>query len=314
VVSLNTKNELVRRKASHHAIDGDPIAVLTNPDRRISDLESLRDRNILAPADIMKDLDLDIDRDTHLHDVVAVQRHGLQDGIRFQNRARWVSNSGVFKEWINSGKSALLFIQGRGSFQRTSPLSFLVSLLYDNIQQQSGTLVLPFFCGRRPEDSEVSGPMAMARAFFAQLLALYETTHVEDTEKHPLMTFLEAQYIMRMKEKEDSLDAYITAIIQLIFELRPTSKAIFVLIDGVDFLDSDWTDEILEFIHRLDIMVRKARKRTRAGAIGGPVKVLLTASTRSRCSTVATKTGILLDVPEDMSGEKNGFEKFVHKV
>jgi hypothetical protein len=67
---LNTRNELVRRKASHIAIDGGAIAVLIHPDRRISDLESLRDHNVLAPADIMKDLDL--------HDIVAVQRHGLQ--------------------------------------------------------------------------------------------------------------------------------------------------------------------------------------------------------------------------------------------
>ena len=279
-----------------------------NPDRRISDLISHRDRNTLAPVTIMKDLDLNINRDTHLHEFIAVQRHGLQEGINFQNRARWVSSSAVFQDWINSSNSAVLFIQGRGSFQRTSPLSFLVSLLCDNLRDQPGVLVVPFFCGRRSADPGETGPMAMARAFFVQMLALYDATHPENASESPMMNFLEAQHIMRMKEY--SIEAYLTAIRELILKLRQHLKAVFVLIDGIDFFDGEWNDEVLEFIDGIGKVVSKARKR-----VGGPVKVLLTASpSRSRCFTARSQTGILLDVPEDMSGERNGLEKLSHKV
>jgi len=260
----------------------------------------------------MRDLDLDIDRDTHLSDVVAVQRHGLQNDISFQNRARWVSTSTGFQTWISSRESASLIVQGRSSFQRTSPLSFLVSLLCENLQNQPGAVVLPFFCGRRSTIAGVSGPMAIARAFFVQLLSLYQSSQSENTNERRLMGFLEAQYVMRMEQ--DSLEAYITAISQLTNELRRDSKAVFILVDGADFFDSEWKDDMVEFILALEKVVRKARKRTRAGAVGGPVKVLLTASTRSRCFMVATKTSILLDVPEDVSGERNSFEKFLHMV
>jgi len=214
----------------------------------------------------MQDLDLDIDRDTHLSDVVAVQRHGLQNDISFQNRARWVSTSIGFQIWISSREGASLIVQGRSSFQRTSPLSFLISLLCENLQNQPGASVLPFFCGRRSAIADVSGPMVIAIAFLVQLLASHESPQAENTNERRLMEFLEAQYVMHMKQ--DSLEAYTTAISQLIHQLRRDSKAVFILVDGVDFFYSEWKDDMVEFILALEKVVRKARKRTRAGAVG----------------------------------------------
>jgi hypothetical protein len=254
-----------------------------------------------------------MERDTHLSDILVVQRYGLQDSISFRNRASWVSQTSEFQDWINSNESALLFVQGHNSsFERTSPLSFLVSLLCDNLQDQPGALVLPFFCGRETAKPRVSGPMTMTRAFFVQMLASYDLAHVKDTNERPLMSFLEAQHIMRMKE--DNLDAYIVALGQLILELRQESKAIFILVDGIDFFDTKWKDEVLKFIRGLNKVIRKAGKRACAGAVGGPVKVLLTASTQSRCFTTATKSAVVLEVPEDITGEENSFEKFTRSA
>jgi hypothetical protein len=105
--------------------------------------------------------------------------------------------------------------------------------------------------------------------------------YTEDTNERPFMSFMEAQHIMRLKE--DCLDAYIAALGELILELRRESQAIFVLVDGLDFFDSEWNDEVLQFIRGLNKVIKKARKQACAGEVGGPVKVLLTTSTQSRC-------------------------------
>jgi hypothetical protein len=136
--------------------------------------------------------------------------------------------------------------------------------------------------------------------------------YTEDTNERPFMSFMEAQHVMRLKE--DYLDAYIAALGELILELRRESQAIFVLVDGVDFFDSEWNDEVLRFIRGLYKVIKKARKQACAGEVGGPVKVLLTTSTQSRCFTMATKSAVVLEVPEGITGERNSFEKFMQNT
>ncbi|KAI4619219.1 uncharacterized protein J4E87_007807 [Alternaria ethzedia] len=306
----NLKEELKRERLSlenYSKFERISPSPRTDPrlERRISELEERVAKTALTPKDLMKELDLDRSEHTHVPEVSTVLKDGLNSPTKYQNRAGWVGNTTEFRNWLGGrDKSQILCIQGHGEFEKTSPLSFLIALLYEKLERTPRTLVLPFFCGL----SRVrSGPVIMLRAFFIQLLAACNAHGATDEEGLPLLSFLGHDDVANMEDM--CLETYQNAVVQLLRELRREHKAIFILIDAVDFYDSDWGDEMDDFMKNMRKLVRSSNKAA-DGTSGGVLRVLVTASTWSKRFSTPKKPMVLLDLPEHLDGSMDGFERF----
>jgi hypothetical protein len=144
--------------------------------------------------------------------------------------------------------------------------------------------------------------MALVRAMLAQILALPKTTDIIDGKRRSPLSLLVDDQIMGMKDGD--LSAYMAVISALILELQVHLKVILILVDGIDFFRSDWEDEVQEVIQGLSRVAFQ-----RQGLIGGPLKVLFTASTRSHCFEPSTRIPVVLEMPTDIKAHAD-FAKF----
>jgi hypothetical protein len=137
----------------------------------------------------------------------------------------------------------------------------------------------------------------------AQILALDELTDMIDRKGRSPLSFLGNNQLMYMKDGD--FNVYMAAISALVFELRVGFDASFILVDGIDFFDPDREVEIQELIRGLSKVVKACRKQERQGqgCIGGPLKVLFTASTQSHCFVSSTKSSVVLEMPEHIEGQ-----------
>jgi hypothetical protein len=262
-------------------------------------------KTAITPAHLMKELKLNPAKHTHVSEVPMVLKHGLNSSTKFMNRAGWAANTTEFRDWLGgTDKSQMLCIQGHGGFETTSPLSFLISLVYEKLEQAPGTLVLPFFCGR---STVSSGPAIMARALFVQVLALCDANGYTGERGRPLLSFLGHDEKAQMKELDT--EAYTGALAHLLRDLRKQYSAMFLLIDAVEFYDSEWEDEMDDFVKSMRKLVKSFNKPD-DGTSGGVLRVLLTASSWSNRFLSPPKSLVVLDVPEYVDGSLDGFERF----
>jgi hypothetical protein len=251
----------------------------------------------------MKELDLDQAEHTHVSEAAMVLQYGLNSLSAFQNRAGWVSNTVEFRNWLGGPrKSQILCIQGHGGLHMTSPLSFLIALLHEKLEKAPRTLVLPFFCGR---STVSSGPAIMLRAFFVQLIALYDVHgNVEENER-PLLPILGPEDIQNMQEV--CYEPYAKAVTLLLRNLQKDYNAIFIMIDAVDFYDSEWHEEMAEFLRSMRKLAKEFNKLDNGL---GVLRVMMTASSWSTCFLSSCRSVVVLDVPDHIDGHMDGFERF----
>ena len=206
----------------------------------------------------MKELNLEPDKHTHTSEVPMVLKHGqdVYSPTNFRIRAEWVDKTSKFQDWLGGpDESRILCIQGHGIIETTSPMSLLISLLYVKLEQAPRTLVLPFFCGI----SKASyGPKSMLRALLAQLLDLCNTHGYTGKGGLPILSFLGHEERAQLKE-QDCL-TYTGVLALLLQELRKEYSAIFILIDGVDFYDSEFEEDIDDFVEGMRQLVERLNK------------------------------------------------------
>jgi len=253
----------------------------------------------------MRELRLKPKKHTHVQETSVVLKDGLNSSAKFQERAGWVGSNSRFQAWLGGKKdSQMLCVQGRGDFDRTSPLSFLTSFLYERLVTEPRTLVLPFFCGR----SKVGDGLAtMLRALVVQLLDVCKTHGYTGERGRPILSFLRHEERAQMKQNDCA--TYTKVLAQLLRELRKEYSAIFILIDGIDFYDSRFGEEIDDFVKSMRKLVKLFNKSDDE-ALGGVLRVLLTTATWSRRFNSPAKPLAVIDVPENTEGSMDGFERF----
>ena len=277
----------------------------TRLEQEILELRDQFAKAVITPKCLMRDLRLKPKKHTHLQETSMVLKDGLNSSAKFQERAGWAGTNRRFQAWLGGeNNSQMLCVQGRGDFDRTSPLSFLISILHERLVTAPRTLVLPFFCGR----GKVSdGPVVMLKALVVQLLSICDAEGHTGEKGRPILSFLGHEE-RRQLNVQDCV-AYTKVLTQLLRELRKKYDAIFILIDGVDFYDSDFEDEIDDFVKSMRKLVKSLNKPD-AEALGGVLRVLLTTATRSSRFDSPAKPLVVIDVPEYIEGSMDGFERF----
>jgi hypothetical protein len=244
-------------------------------------------------------------------DMKLILSFGLDESISFQSRSRWISNTSEFSEWMKSSDAKALFVEGHGGFEKMSPLSFFITLLYESLLKVPDTLVLSFFCGlntKNNRDTAMTGPMIMAKALFAQLLAQDGLESSNEADDDPPLSLLSMELVSRMCK--NSHEAYMPALSQLLLKLGERYKAIFVMVDAVDFYDHEWKDELREFIRTMKGLTRGFNKQRKKRGGVGTFKLLVTASSRTTCFPSPRKSVAVVEVPEELDEEEESFEQF----
>jgi hypothetical protein len=241
----------------------------------------------------------------------SILSFGLDESISFQSRFCQISKTSEFSEWMKSSDAKALFVEGHGEFEKMSPLSFFITLLYESLLKVPDTLVPTFFCGlniKNSRDTAMTGPMVMAKALFAQLLALQALESSDETDDDPPLSLLSMELVTRMCK--NSHEAYMLALSQLLLRLGERYKAIFVMVDAVDFYDHEWKDELLDFIKTMKGLTRGFNKQRKKGGGVATFKLLVTVSSRTTCFPSPGKSVAVVKVPEELDEEEESFEQF----
>jgi hypothetical protein len=279
-------------------------------DREIRKLKSRLEQTSFTAADLTTFLKIGDIKSGHREDIKSVLSFGLDESISFQSRSRWISNASKFSEWMKSSDSKALFIEGHGEFERITPLSFFITLLHETLVKVPDTLVLTFFCGLNSKsyrDTGISGPTNMTKVLFAQLLALEGLDSGEEVDGDPPLSCLGVKVISRMCK--NSHIAYMLALSQLLLKLGERYKAIFIMVDAVDFYDNDWKDEMLNFTAMVKELTRDFNKQRKKRGYIGALKTLVTASSRTTCFPSPGKSVAVIEIPEELDEEQDSYEQ-----
>ena len=106
-------------------------------DGEIQDLKARLVQHTYTPESLAKLLDLKLESTEDIADIAAAHRLGVSESLEFQSRSRWVAQDPEFQDWVSSSRSKVLSIQGHAEMDKLSPLSFLVSLLHEQLEQGS---------------------------------------------------------------------------------------------------------------------------------------------------------------------------------
>jgi len=230
----------------------------------------------------------------------TVLASGITQRTRYQARSKFIADNQEFRDWYIASDSQFLCINGNFEQDSFSPTAFLASMIVDGFKSNpQDVLCLPFFCGLHTDtilcdDVEVSGPTLLLRTLIAQILCL------SDMDDKQYLSFLTEEKVEEMEDM--SKETYLDVLKQLIRCLMQEYKAVFIVLDGVEFYDSgknrSWMKKVMKHLARMT--------REEAG-VGGSLKVLMMAS--SYCSIFSRESGLeALDIPEEIECDGEGYE------
>ena len=256
-----------------------------------------------TPRSLIERLELGSSASALDSDLAVVQSAGLNESTStsFQSRSRYVTETPEFQKWLGRPKSAVLIVEGNEELESISSLSFLVALLYEKLERKPKVLALPIFCGMldnsTSDDFEaISWPTIMLRRLLAQLLERKEIDWEHGDRGRPCLSFIGQSTLAELEA--GSYTSHLTTMMRLISILIRMYDCIFIMIDGVDFVDEEAYDETKQLIDGLIQLVRATFLREK-GEVAGSIKVLWTASTHLEYRARSGKGVAVLDMPEE---------------
>jgi len=248
-------------------------------------------------------LELDLECDGHVDDIEEAQSTGLNEGPEFQYRAKWLAETSEFRHWLDSKKSGMLYAQGDGEQDSVSPISFLAALLHAKLLESDDVLVLPFFCGLHTggqfkDSDEMRGPLIMIRALLTQLLNLEGVDWANGSDGYPYLS-LKPDDISRLTD--GFFSTYLKLFNRLLAKLLGNYKAVFILLDGLDWYDSTWKRDVTRL--RKSLLRMTTSKQT-----VGVLKVFLGAATHLDSVPETDDDLVCVEIPEEIDGEGDSYE------
>ncbi|KAL9622667.1 MAG: hypothetical protein Q9160_002977 [Pyrenula sp. 1 TL-2023] len=313
--------EISKLRRQLEAVQFHTVEVRSPQRQRTLPPPSLYSRNAL-----IKELRLDINGDSTASDIKQILNVGNAEAYKYQDRARLLSEDTRFREWLTSASSVALLVQGNQELERISPLSFMAAMLLGSLSQVPGALVLSFFCGMHTYVAEdkvscpAAGPVAAVRDMLAQLLSLKTRADSSGSLGEELLGlhFLDTPTVNNMQKGR--IRPLLKTLATLIESLRSRFTAIFILIDGIEYYESerDYSKDtlrllkaLLELLHvgnfpsgdETEYQTPTAKQPTANGFI----KVLLTTPAHSRLAETVTDEDERIYMPENVDGDEGGF-------
>ncbi|KIW06452.1 uncharacterized protein PV09_02896 [Verruconis gallopava] len=165
-------------------------------------------------------------------------RQGTAQCSRFLAQAQWFLASSTFGEWIRSTKSSTILLKGgQPTMERYSPLTYVCAMFAERMSQEESVLVLPVFCGLVNWDEDEYNPdVAIFGFMIRQMLARSKIERLSSDMQRLVLSCLDKTTLNGMKRK--SSEAYKRAFRRLITQIRNAFSEIFIILDGIEFLET----------------------------------------------------------------------------
>lgn len=209
---------------------------------------------------------LQVSGDLPGRDLGRIIREGQSIDLIASHRA--IFEAQTFTDWWTAYISADLFIEGGRhtiSGGRTTPLSFMSSMV---IEQQTGkepAFPIHFFCGSHTSSTDpLKGPQGMMRSLISQIVRSFPVR----------LDFISSR---RSRQQLESLnfDTLCNCFGHLLQQL-PADTVLFCIIDGICFFErEEWAQECRKGVEEL-------RSLTKEDNLGPAFKLLITSPYRSR--------------------------------
>ncbi|KAF2232926.1 hypothetical protein EV356DRAFT_578003 [Viridothelium virens] len=273
-------------------------------DREIDALKKQIGEISWTPESLADTLDLVLDCNDHISDGGDVRNFGLNEEPQFQTRSKWIAETSGFRNWVSSSDSGMIYIQGNGELEPITPASFLSVLLEAKLLESDEVLVLQFFCGlhgggQLQDSDDSSGPLTMVRALLAQILSLDGVDWTQDASGYPYLSLNPADVSGLRKL---SFSTHLKVIGNILNQLQLCHKAIFIILDGLDWYDMTWGAEIKHLTKSLLRMVSSEQAT-------GVLKVFLSAATHLNYVPRADENFVSVEIPEEIFDEDDSFEE-----
>ncbi|KAL9094034.1 MAG: hypothetical protein Q9165_003704 [Trypethelium subeluteriae] len=280
------------------------IQTTKDKDRQIDTLKKQIGEISWTPESLADTLDLALDCNDHISDGNEVRNFGLNEEPQFQTRSKWIAETSEFRNWVDSYDSSIIYIQGNGELEPISPTSFLSVLLEAKLLESDKVLVLQFFCGlhsggQLQDSDDLSAPLTMIRALLAQVLSLDGIDWAQDAGGYPYLSLNPAD-ITRLHKL--SFSTHLKVIGSILNRLQVYHKAIFIIIDGLDWYDMTWGAEI-------KLLTKSLLRMVNSEQATGVLKVFLSAATHLNYVPMTDKRFVSVEIPEEIFDEGDSFEE-----
>jgi hypothetical protein len=246
-------------------------------------------------------------------DIGHAHSAGLESSTAFQSRSRAVSETPEFQKWLSRSRSAVLVVEGNEEeLASASPLSFLAALLHEKLLSNDKVLSLPYFgglldaTGTDDGAEPLSKPLVLLRCMLAQLLDNKAMDWEHGDKGRPCLSFVSQEYLSKLEAS--SYKIYLSIVADVLAVLLRVHDCIFMMIDGVDYLDDEYYAEMKQLLKALIKLVKAANARENPEVVGS-IKVLWTAGTHLEYRPRSEKGVVVLEMSEELSGEDSEFEE-----
>ncbi|OTA05567.1 hypothetical protein A9Z42_0062450 [Trichoderma parareesei] len=132
---------------------------------------------------LLLDLDAMTIQSAHKNALERILRNGLAMDAEEQKRVEWLMANESIGRWFNSTRPRKLLVNGFGSLDRITPMSFFCAMLIQILSSIGSVILLSHFCGLEmpevgsngPKDRRTSG---LLKSLLVQLVAQWETSNI----------------------------------------------------------------------------------------------------------------------------------------
>ncbi|KKP04180.1 hypothetical protein THAR02_03698 [Trichoderma harzianum] len=225
---------------------------------------------------------------------------GLSMGTEAQNRVEWLLTNKNVAHWFTSTGSQTILVNGHGSLERITPMSFFCAMLAQSLNSTGSIIILSHFCGlqmldRDSQDLKEQKMSGLLRSLLIQLLAQW---------KFPNITCLEHDFIEKLRRTSPNWSSRRHRhLFRYLVAALPQATPIFIIVDGTNYYEvADLRDDIKE-------VVKEVNELLSSESVGAMVKILITSPTRSFNLTQYFETNEIINVPEDLDETITSFSE-----
>lgn len=100
-----------------------------------------------------------------------------------QKRVEWLMANESIGRWFKSTRPRKLLVNGFGSLDRITPMSFFCAMLIQSLSSIGSVILLSHFCGLEMPEVGTSGPKdrrtsGLLKSLLIQLVAQWETSNI----------------------------------------------------------------------------------------------------------------------------------------
>ena len=155
-------------------------------------------------------------------------RQGWHQDAVSHTKGHWLMHSAQFQNWLGSGQSSTLLVDGNDvAAERTSAMSLMCALLLQSLTEMHSATAISFFCGSHTASNDfLQGPVGMVRSLISQLLCVqsFDLSVIDSSNYEQALQNYEIGHMCELLRS-------------LVYQL-PRDTVLFCVLDGIAWFET----------------------------------------------------------------------------